>query len=156
MRKSRIPLIISNLMGDKQLLKLSLMHNSIANFIKLLDISKEFAENRVNELRNLVQVRAMRCTMRFNTFERAPAWRSHTSEQVWSIGISYNSLNYPIEILKGTTGMRTSLNQKARRGHRREIYIISAALGRTLAQTRMALTGTESRAVSPKKSRNVP
>ena len=36
------------------------MHNLIANFVKVLDIYKEFAGNRVNELGNLVQVRAMR------------------------------------------------------------------------------------------------
>ena len=34
------------------------MHNFIANFVKVLDIYKHFAGNRVNELGNLVQVRA--------------------------------------------------------------------------------------------------
>ena len=36
------------------------MHNFIANFVNVLDIYKEFAGNRVNELGNLVPVRAMR------------------------------------------------------------------------------------------------
>ena len=45
-------------MGGEQLIKLSLMHNFIANFVKFHDIYKEFARNRVNELRNLVPARA--------------------------------------------------------------------------------------------------
>ena len=53
MKKLRLWLIISNLVGDKQLIKLSLMHNHIANFVKVLDIIKDFAGNRVNELGNI-------------------------------------------------------------------------------------------------------
>ena len=60
MKKLRISLINNNLVGDKRLIKLSLMHNFIANFLKVLDIYKHFAGNGVNELGNLVQVRAMR------------------------------------------------------------------------------------------------
>ena len=53
MKKFHISLINRNLVGDKQLLGLSLIHNSIANLVKVLDISKEFARNRVNELGNI-------------------------------------------------------------------------------------------------------
>ena len=53
MKKLRISLIISNLVGNKRLVKLSLMHNFIANFLKVLDIYKQFAGNRVNELGNI-------------------------------------------------------------------------------------------------------
>ena len=48
-----ITLIISNLVGDKQSVKLSLMHNFIANFVKVLGIIKEFAGNCVNVLGNI-------------------------------------------------------------------------------------------------------
>ena len=60
MRKLRVSLIISKLVGGKRLIRLSLIHNFITNFVKVLDIYKEFAGNRVNELGNLVQVRTMR------------------------------------------------------------------------------------------------
>ena len=45
--------MIINLVGDKQLIGLSLLHNLIANFVIVIDIFKEFAENRVNELGNI-------------------------------------------------------------------------------------------------------
>ena len=50
MKKLRTSLIISNLVGDKRLVKRSFMHNFIANFLKVLDIYKQLAGNRVNEL----------------------------------------------------------------------------------------------------------
>ena len=53
MKKFHISLIIGNLVGDKQLLGLSLIRNFIANLVKVLDIIKEFARNRVNELGNI-------------------------------------------------------------------------------------------------------
>ena len=61
MKKLCISLIVSNLAVDETLTAITtLMHNFIANFVKVLDIYKEFAGNRVNELGNLVQVRALR------------------------------------------------------------------------------------------------
>ena len=61
MKKLCISLVISNLVVDKTLTAITtLMHNFIANFVKFLDIYKHFAGNRVNELGNLVQVRAVR------------------------------------------------------------------------------------------------
>lgn len=53
MKKLCISLIITNLVGDIKLEELSLMHNFIANFAKVLDIIKGFAGNRVNELGNI-------------------------------------------------------------------------------------------------------
>ena len=59
MKKLCISLIISSLDVGKTLTAITtLMHNFIANFVKVLDIYKEFAGNRVNELGNLVPVRA--------------------------------------------------------------------------------------------------
>ena len=61
MKKLCILLVISNLATAKTLTTITtLMHNFIANFVKVLDIYKELAGNRVNELGNLVQVRALR------------------------------------------------------------------------------------------------
>ena len=59
MKKLCISLVISNLATAKTPTVITtLMHDSIANFIKILDIYKHFVGNRVNELGNLVQVRA--------------------------------------------------------------------------------------------------
>ena len=59
MKKMYISLIVSSLAIAKTLTAITtLMHNFIANFVKVLDIYKHFAGNRVNELGNLVQVRA--------------------------------------------------------------------------------------------------
>ena len=54
MKKLCIPLVISNLATAKTLTAITtLMHNFIAIFVKVLDIYKEFAGNRVNELGNI-------------------------------------------------------------------------------------------------------
>ena len=59
MMKLCISLIVSNLTINKTLTAITtLMHNFIANFVKVLDLYKHSAGNRVNELGNLVPVRA--------------------------------------------------------------------------------------------------
>ena len=54
MKKLCISLVISNLATAKTLTAITtLMHNFIASFVKILDIYKHFAGNRVNELGNI-------------------------------------------------------------------------------------------------------
>ena len=54
MKKLCISLVVSNLATAKTLTAITtLMHNFIANFVNVLDIYKEFAGNRINELGNI-------------------------------------------------------------------------------------------------------